>query len=176
MRRMMISTIAFAIAVPVLLIDSVGAKGILDQEQWTYTDSIGLSIDPPQAHKTLDQSVTAGTTGLLTNVEFDAEVTSDRVYFYVNQAGRGGPPLENMSFATRLEQGSGVYNVDVSAAHILLKAGDVFSIGLVGLEGSTPAGSFRAARDMNPDAYPGGALYWRYGGTGWMGMGYATMT
>ncbi len=144
----------------------------LDQEQWTYTSSIGLSIDPPLGHKTLDQSVTAGMTGLLTNVEFDAEVTSDRVYFYVNQGDRGGPPLENMTFSTQLEQGSGVYNIDVSAAHIFLNAGDVFSIGLVGLEGTTPAGSFKAARDMNPDAYPGGVLYWRYGGTGWMGLDY----
>lgn len=25
---------------------------------------------------------------------------------------------------------------------------------------------------MNPDAYPQGALYWRYGGTGWLGLGY----
>jgi hypothetical protein len=144
----------------------------LDQEQWTYTDSIELTIEPPLRHKTLDQSVTAGITGLLTNVEFHADVASDRVYFYVNQAGRGGPPLEAMTFSTRLAQGSGVYNIDVSAANIFLNAGDVFSIGLVGLEGSAPTGSFRAARDANPDTYPAGALYWRYGGTGWMGLGY----
>jgi len=167
MRHLVILNIVFTLAGPVLI-----AKGTLDQEQWTYTDSVGLSIDPPLSHKTLDQSVTAGITGLLTNVEFYAEVTSDRVYFYVNQPERGGPPLEDLTFATQLEQGSGVYNIDVSAANIFLKAGDVFSIGLVGLEGNTPAGSFRAARDMNPDAYPRGALYWRYGGTGWLGLGY----
>jgi len=144
----------------------------LDQEQWTYTASIDLTIEPPLGHKTLDQSVTAGETGLLTNVEFYADVTSDRVYFYVNQSGRGGPPLENMTFVTQLQQGSGEYDIDVSPANIFLRAGDVFSIGLVGLEGTTPAGSFRAARDMNPDAYPRGALYWRYGGTGWLPLGY----
>ncbi len=162
---------AFTVAALVLMTGSASAIGIVDQEQWTYNASISLTPNPGDGHKTLDQAVTAGKTGLLTNVEFYAEVTSNRVYFYVNQSGRNdGDPLE-ATFVTQLAQGSGAYNIDVSAANIFLTAGDVFSIGLVGLEGNTEAGSFRAARDMNPPAYAG-ALYWRYGGTGWLGMGY----
>lgn len=172
MKNRVLFALAFAMVTLLSMTADVSGEVIVDQEQWTSTASIDLTIEPPQGHKTLDQSVTAGVTGLLRKVEFSAEVTSDRVYFYVNQPGRGGPPLESMTFATRLQQGSGQYSIDVSSAKIFLQAGDVFSIGLVGMEGTTPAGSFRAARDMNPDAYPRGALYWRYGGTGWLGLGY----
>jgi len=172
MINIIILHIIFTIAALVLMPGTVSAKSILDQEQWAYNGSHVLYIDPPNGYITFDQSVTAGMTGLLTNVEFYADVTSDRVYFFVNQSGRNDGPHLEATFVTKLAQGSGVYNIDVSAAKILLKAGDVFSIGLIGAEGNTPAGSFRAAINAQVNAYTKGALYYRYGSTGWLGLGY----
>ncbi|MBZ5500577.1 MAG: hypothetical protein LAP85_29660 [Acidobacteriia bacterium] len=171
MRNRIVLHIVFTIAALGLMCGSVSAKGIVDQEQWRYTGSHSLAIAPPNGYIIFDQAVTAGVTGLLTNVEFYADVTSDRVYFFVNQSGRHNGPALGATFVTKLAKGSGLYNTDVSAAKIFLKAGDVFSIGLIGGEGDTPAGSFRAAINANPKAYAG-ALYYRYGGTGWLGLGY----
>jgi len=164
--------LAFTAAAFVLMTNIAGAEGVLDQDQWTYNGSHVIAIDPPNGYITFDQSVTAGMTGLLTAVDFDADVTSDRVYFFVNYPGRNEGSHLDATFVTRLSQGSGMHRVDVSAAKIFLRAGDVFSIGLIGAEGSTPAGYFKAAKDANPNAYPGGNLYYRYGGTGWLGLGY----
>jgi hypothetical protein len=161
----------FTMAALALMANSGRAQGVLDQEQWTYNGTHTLSIDSPNGYITFDQSVTAGITGLLTNVKFYADVPTDRVYFFVNQGGRNELAHLDATFVTNLARGNGLYNIDVTAANIFLRAGDVFSIGLVGAEGDTPAGFFRAAINAKPKAYAG-ALYYRYGSTGWLGLGY----
>ena len=168
------------LAIFLLLVASpVSAEGIVDQEQWTSNGTHGLDIPEEHVHKVFDQAITAGMTGLLTNVEFEATIETNNVFFYIVDGGRYGGGLTPVLYVN-LEPGAGVYNIDVSSAGLWLNDGDSFSIGFqsyyVGYGGddgdATTNGSFSAAKDADPNAYAGGHLYYRYGGTGWLGLGY----
>jgi len=147
---------------------------IIDQEQWTSNGIHSFSIaEEPSEPKIFDQAVTAGVTGQLTNIEFEADIVNPWVVFYVDTTPHGAGHYTSMAFWTKLDQGGpgyDTYNIDVSAANIWLNSGDAFSIGLWAEEAFGDLGGFRAGIDNNP--YSGGALYWRYDATGWLGLGY----
>jgi hypothetical protein len=164
------------------LFSAVPASGgsVVDQQQWTSNGTHNLDIGEDQVHKVFDQAITAGKTGLLTNVEFEATIETNNVYFYIVDGDRFGGE-QTSAFYVNLEPGSGLYNIDVSSAKLWLNSGDNFSMGFqsfyVGYGGddglATTNGSFSVYLGQYPDsAYAGGSLYWRYGGTGWLGLGY----
>jgi hypothetical protein len=151
----------------------------LDQEQWTSNGAHGFDISQAHFHRIFDQSGTAGKSGLLTNVEFEATILTNNVFFYLVDGGRWGGGLSPVLYVN-LAIGSGVYNIDVSSAGLQLEPGDVYSIGFqsfyVGYEGddgtATSNGSVSAA--INTNAYTRGTLYYRYSGTGWLGLAWDT--
>ena len=169
------------LAIFILLVASpVSAEGIVDQEQWRSNATHTFDIAETHVHKVWDQSIIAGMTGLLTNVEFEATIETNNVFFYIVDGGRYGGALTPV-FYENLEPGEDEYNIDVSSAGLWLNNGDSFSIGFqsyyVGYGGddgdSTTNGSFSVYDDEYPDsAYPPGHLYYRYGATGWLGLGY----
>ena len=109
-------------------IAEVRREGVVDQEQWTSNGTHNLDIPEDQVHKVFDQSITAGKTGLLTNVEFEATIETNNVFFYIVDGERFGGEQTSV-FYVNLEPGTGVYNIDVSSAELWLNAGDIISIG-----------------------------------------------
>ena len=177
-------TVAVTLGVLLLAASPANAAPVLDQEQWTSNGAHTLDIPAEHVHIVFDQAVIAGKTGLLSNVEFEATVLTNNVYFFLVDGGRWGGGLSPVIYENLALSSGGsaeTYNVDVSAAGIVVSPGDVFSIGLqafhVGYGGDDGAaisnGSFSAARDTDP-YFPGTGpdLYYRYGATGWLGLGY----
>ena len=151
---------------------------VIDQEQLISNGEHGLNIDAKtQRILVYNQTITAGIDGLLTNVEFEAEILSNNVSFFLLE---GATWLSDFVLAqphiVKLPQGKGVYNVDVSLAGVLLNKGDFFSIGLKSLtfDNAIPNGTFLAAKNCSvtvANAYPRGGLLQRSGGGGFTGLG-----
>lgn len=182
MKRLIEPEVIISLLAIFLLLSAIpaSAKSVVDQEQWTSNGTHNLDIPESDVNKVFDQSITAGKTGLLTNVEFEATIETNNVFFYIVDGGRYAGGLTPV-FYMNLEPGNGLYNIDVSSAKLWLNSGDSFSIGFesyyVGYGGddgdATTNGSFSAYLDQYPDnAYAGGILFYRYDGTGWLGLGY----
>ena len=128
------------------------AAPVLDQ---AYDAIGGTSFNGGTASLTWQQGVTAGLSGRLDSIEmyFNSGASGLGIDFFVNL----GAPWQNDTndFDATLNLVTGWNSIDVSTANMLVTAGDVFAIGVHGLNSSFVP-SFSGA---DTDPYSGGAIH-----------------
>jgi hypothetical protein len=126
------------------------AATVLDQAH-EFPDNVSYNGFSPSF--TWQQGVTAGVTGLLSSIDLHFR-DDGSVNFFVNL----GAPWQadaNDYQDTSLDVAVGWNSVDVSAANIFINSGDIFSIGLTGINVGNPL----PRGSGGVDAYTDGTLY-----------------